>query len=108
MYSSSVPWKVLSSSLALGVITEGWSLAELPADTQDVRSFTFEVFFDSPFFSVPVVQVAITGFDIDQRDSARLTVRADGITESGFTVVISTWADTRIYATDLNWIAIGP
>ncbi len=108
MYSSAVPWKVLSSNASVSVLTEGWNLAEPSPDEEEIRSFCVEVFFDSPFLSVPVVQLGLTGFDIDQRDSARLTVKAGNITESGFQAVISTWASTRVYAASFNWLAIGP
>ncbi len=104
-----MPWKVLSSHVAVSVLTEGWSLAEADPDVEaDIRTFAVTVFFDSPFFSVPVVQLGLTGFDIDQRDSSRISVVADSITESGFQVLITTWAKTRVYAVELNWIAIGP
>ncbi len=109
MYSSSVPWKVLSSHVATSVLTEGWSLADIePAAEDDIRTFAVTVAFDSPFLSVPVVQLGLTGFDIDQRDSSRISIKADGITESGFQALITTWAKTRVYAVEFNWLAIGP
>lgn len=108
MYSSSVPWKVLSSHVAASVLTEGWNLATVDPDMEEIRTFSVEVFFDSPFLSVPVVQLGLTGFDIDQRDSSRISIKADGITESGFQALITTWANTRVYAVELNWFAIGP
>ncbi|MFN0080832.1 MAG: H-type lectin domain-containing protein [Prosthecobacter sp.] len=109
MYSSSVPWKVLSSHVAVSVLTAGWSLADIePAAEEDIRTFTVAVAFDSPFLSVPVVQLGLTGFDMDQRDSSRISIKADGITESGFLAFITTWANTRVYAVEFNWFAIGP
>lgn len=109
MYSSSVPWKVLSSHVAVSVLTEGWSLACFePAAEADIRTFTVAVAFDSPFFAVPVVQLGLTGFDMDQRDSSRISVKAESITESGFQASITTWANTRVYAVEFNWLAIGP
>jgi hypothetical protein len=108
MYSSSVPWKVLSSNVALSVLTEGWTLDQISPDEAEIRSFTVDVFFDSPFFSVPVVQLGLTGFDIDQRDSARLTLKTGLITESGFQAIITTWSNTRVYAAEFNWLAVGP
>ncbi|MBB5039374.1 hypothetical protein HNQ64_003646 [Prosthecobacter dejongeii] len=57
--------------------------------------------------TIPVVQLGITSFDIDQRDSARLTINVTQISEAGFTAVISTWASTRVYAAGFNWFAIG-
>ncbi len=108
MYSSSVPWKVLSSNVSVSVLSEGWNLADPSPDEEDIRSYTVEVIFDSPFLSVPVVQLGLMGFDIDQRDSSRLTIRAGYINESGFQAVISTWASSRVYAAAFNWLAIGP
>ncbi|HEY1053211.1 MAG TPA: H-type lectin domain-containing protein [Prosthecobacter sp.] len=109
MFSSAVPWKVLSSNVALNLLTEGWNLADPEAGAeQEIRTFSVRVLFDTPFAAVPVVQVGINGFDIDQRDSARLIVRAEGITEWGFQAVLTTWAGSRIYATEFNWLAIGP
>lgn len=107
MNFSSVPWKVISSTVTANVLTEGWNLASLDVEVEQTRTFTVEVAFDSPFVSVPVVQLGLTGFDLDQRDSARLAVKAENITETGFTAVISTWSDSRVYAVSFNWFAIG-
>ncbi|TDU73368.1 H-type lectin domain-containing protein [Prosthecobacter fusiformis] len=107
MYSTSVPWKVLSSQVSVSVLLEDWNLANNEPEADTLRSYVVQVVFDSPFLSVPVVHLGLTGFDIDQRDSARLTVKAESITESGFQAVISTWSNTRVYAAELNWLAIG-
>ena len=63
--------------------------------------------FATPFLAPPVVQLGLTGFDMDQRDSARLTVKAENITPSGFLATIATWADTRVFAVEFQWLAIG-
>ncbi len=107
MNSSSIPWKVLSSKIAVNVLSEGWGLSTPDEGEPQTRHFTVDIFFDSPFASPPVVQIGLTGFDIDQRDSARLSVSADQITEYGFQATISTWANTRVYAVELNWFALG-
>ncbi|OYW76187.1 MAG: hypothetical protein B7Z37_10180 [Verrucomicrobia bacterium 12-59-8] len=109
MYSSSVPWKVLSSNVSVNVLTEGWNLACPEAGAEEeIRMFSMYVAFDAPFLEVPVVQLGLSGFDIDQRDSARLIVKAESITEYGFQATLTTWAGTRVYAAEFNWIAIGP
>lgn len=100
-------WKVLSASLTASVLLEDWNLATLEPDTELTRSYKVAVVFDFPFETVPVVQIGLTGFDIDQRDSARLTITAESITESGFQAVITTWSSTRVYAATLNWLAVG-
>jgi hypothetical protein len=47
------------------------------------------------------------GFDIEQRDSRRITLKAEQVCEAGFQAVVSTWASTRVYAVEFNWLAIG-
>lgn len=103
------PWKTLSASLQIGVLTDGWNLAEPPADgAEDARVFRFTVFFSTPFDSAPVVQLGLTGFDIDQRDSNRLSVRVPEITPTGFVAEVATWRDTRVYSVEFSWLAVGP
>jgi hypothetical protein len=108
MYSSSVPWNILSANVGVSILTDGWNLADAAEfDPEDVRTFTIEVAFDSPFTAAPVVHLGLTGFDIDQRDASRITLKTAAITESGFQAVISTWSSTRVYAVDFSWVAIG-
>ncbi len=107
MHSATLPWKVLSSHAGVGILTEGWTLDTVCAETGDTRSFTTEIAFATPFDSIPVVQLGLTGFDLDQRDSARITLKAENITAGGFLAVISTWAATRVFAVEFNWLAIG-
>ncbi len=103
-----LPWKSLSASLKVGVLTEGWNLAEPLADgAEDDRVFRFAVFFDAPFGAPPVVHLGLTGFDIDQRDSNRLALRAVEITTAGFSAEICTWRDTRVYSIEFSWLALG-
>ncbi len=108
MHSSPIPWKVLASDIGVGVLTEGWTLDAADSHVDDVRCFTVDIVFASPFASVPVVQLGLTGFDLDERDSSRITLKAENITESGFQAVIASWAATRVYAVEFNWLAIGP
>lgn len=108
MNESIVPWKTASSVLCAGVNSEGWNLAEVPAGELDVpRTYTTDVSFSEPFYSVPVVHAGLTGFDIDQRDSARVSVAVTQVTESGFTLGVTTWRETRVYGIEASWLAIG-
>lgn len=100
-------WKVLSASVSASVLTEGWNLATLGADVEEIRRFSIPVVFDAPFQVPPVVQIGLTLFDIDQRDSGRLSVTAESITESGFEIVFTTWSSTRVYAASASWLAVG-
>ncbi len=109
MYASSVPWKVLSSNVSVNVLTEGWNLASPEAgDEEETRKFIVDVIFDTAFFAVPVVQLGLSGFDIDQRDSSRLILKAEYISEYGFQATLTTWSGSRVYAAEFNWLAIGP
>jgi len=103
-----LPWKSLSASVQVGVLTAGWNLAEAPVDwSEDARVFRFFVYFGSPFGAPPVVHLGLTGFDIDQRDSDRLSARATEINAAGFCAEIATWRDTRVYSVEFSWLALG-
>jgi hypothetical protein len=102
------PWKGLCSSIEVGVLTAGWNLAEPPADgSEGIRVFRFAVVFDTPFDTPPVVHLGLTGFDLDQRDSSRLKLRATEISATSFVAEIATWRDTRVYSVEFSWLALG-
>ncbi len=69
--------------------------------------FHFTIYFAAPFDSPPVVHLGLTGFDLDQRDSNRLILRATQITTTGFVAEISTWRETRVYSVAFSWLALG-
>lgn len=104
---SHTPWNILSSTVGVGILTEGWTLAEPVTEPDQARSYKVEVVFDTAFSATPVVQLGLTGFDLDQRESARISLKAGAITRFGFQATISTWSTTRVYAVEFNWLAIG-
>ncbi len=109
MHPVPIPWKVLSSAVGAGILTPGWNLAdevEKP-HADESRTFVVEIVFATPFDTTPVVQLGLTGFDMDQRDSGRVTLKPGLITPQGFTASITTWAATRLYAVEFHWLAIG-
>ncbi len=103
-----LPWKVLSSHVGVGILTEGWNLDACASEEEEVRFFTVEVVFASAFSDTPVVHLGLAGFDLDQRDSSRITLKAENITAQGFQAVIATWAASRVFSVEFNWLAIGP
>lgn len=107
MNSAPIPWNLLSATHGAGVLTPCWNLADPVVLPEESRFFVVDVVFASPFASAPVVHLGLTGFDVDQHESARLTVKVGQITESGFQAVISTWSTTRVYAVEFSWLAIG-
>lgn len=103
---------VLPLSFAAGAVRfddsqPGWALLERAPDGDGVRSFTGRVRFDRSFQAPPVVQIGITGFDIDNGDNARLNVNIRDVDVEGFAVELRTWWNSRLWSVDLNWIAIG-
>ena len=107
MNSSAVPWKVLSANVGVGILTEGWTLDVVYPETEEPRYFIMEVVFDAPFSTTPVVHLGLTGFDMDRRESSRVSLKAQHITPSGFQVVISTWETSRVFSVEFDWLAIG-
>ena len=102
-----IPRNVLSSALGVGILTPGWNLDVAGSDANEPRSFSVPVVFAAEFSSVPVVHLGLTGLDVDQRDSSRVTLSAENISPSGFLAVISTWAGSRVFSVEFNWLAIG-
>lgn len=107
MSTNLLPLTILSASVALGTETEDWTL-DAPAGEEDpIRSFAFEIAFATPFSAPPVVHLGLSGFDLDQCSSARITVTAELVSEFGFVARISTWRSSRVYSVEFNWLAIG-
>ena len=102
------PLKILSATASAGILTDGWNLATLTKDAESYRQFHLFVPFASPFSAPPVVQAGLTGFDIDQSTSARVSVSVTNISADGFEIVLTTWLDTLVYSTEVSWLAIGP
>lgn len=107
MRSDYVPWKILSGQVFVGSLTEGWNLNLAEHDANEERSFDFSVLFTASYLAVPVVQISLVGFDLDQRKSPRILLEATHITHEGFNARITTWRDTQIYSVSFNWLAIG-
>lgn len=107
MNNDYLPWNVLSANVAVGTDTENWNLDTPALEEDPVRSFTLDISFASPFKTPPVVHLGMTGFDIDQCSSARVTVVAEAVTTEGFLAKISTWRSSRVYSVEFNWLAVG-
>lgn len=101
------PMNFLAGSEVLGFRTEGWQLDAEPPHEGDRFHRTW-VPFSRPFRGVPLVHLGIAGFDIDNRDAARITASVADVGSEGFTIVLRTWFNTRIWRVDVNWLAIGP
>ena len=71
------------------------------------RTSTQLIDFPEGFKENPDVKVFLTGFDTDKGNNARLTISVDKISRDNFSIRYNTWADSKIYAAFVSWIAIG-
>ena len=103
-----VPLTMRSAQLEIGQSHPDWNLAEPDVESgAGPRIFRTHIDFDTDFANIPMVHVGISGFDIDNRDTARLALGTKNITRSGFDLTVTTWLDTRIYMIEVNWLALG-
>jgi hypothetical protein len=63
--------------------------------------------FSELFRRVPVVQVGISMWDVDNETPLRADVAAETITVDGFDLVFRTWGDTRVARVRVAWLAMG-
>ncbi len=84
--------------------TTGASLASGSGD----RQITVAVNFPKPFNVKPDVIVSITTIDAETKSNVRVNVKADGVSRDGFTVVVKTWADSKVHNIQGSWVAVAP
>jgi hypothetical protein len=101
------PFSFLAGTEVLGTATEGWNLDQLPVHGGPDRSARVLVTFAQPFNGVPLVHLGITGLDVCNKDAARVTVATANVTAQGFEIVVTTWLDSRLWRTQVSWLAIG-
>lgn len=92
---------IQSGTFILNTETEGYSLNKLTGD----RSVIKEITFDKPFDKKPKVVISVTSLDSDTKTNIRYRIEAISISRDGFTVKLSTWSDSKIFALNGNWIA---
>jgi hypothetical protein len=106
--SGLIPLKMCSAVVVLDQFHPGWTLAQVESrETAEPRRFEYYIQFDMPFTNVPLVHTSIAGFDIDNADTGRLSIRAEEISSTGFKLVIRTWLQSCVYAVEVNWLALG-
>lgn len=74
---------------------------------QDARSYREPVTFSGEFLTPPSVQVGMSMWDVSNMATARMDIRAENITETGFDLVFRTWGDSKVARVRANWRAIG-
>src|SRR6186713_2716368 len=106
MADAVLPLSFAAGAVRFGDSSPGWALLERTPGNGE-RSYAGRVQFERVFQAPPVVQIGITGFDIDNGANARLNVGIIAVDGEGFEVELRTWWNSRLWSVDLNWIAIG-
>lgn len=65
------------------------------------------VAFSEVFRAPPLVHVSISMWDTGGDTNQRADLRAEEITEKGFTLVFRTWGDSRVARIRADWMALG-
>ena len=65
------------------------------------------VSFPTTFIAKPMVHVALSMWDIDQKHNGRMDISAEMVTPEGFVIVFRTWGDTRVARVRADWLALG-
>lgn len=71
------------------------------------RECVVPIRFREGFREPPVVQVALSMWDLDQKTNARADISAEHISPVGFDIVFRTWGDTRVARVRASWTAFG-
>ncbi len=71
------------------------------------RHIDIPIRFVTPFKTTPLVQAGLSGIDSDQNANLRFNMEIRDLTESGFTLRMVTWDNTRIARASASWSAIG-
>ena len=74
MMDSMLPLSIAAGAVKFDESQPGWALLEPTDEASSIRACTGRVDFERGFVAPPVVQIGITGFDIDNGDNARLQV----------------------------------
>jgi hypothetical protein len=72
------------------------------------RQLTVAVSFPKGFKVKPEVMVSLTMIDAAGGVGTRVNVMAEGVSRDGFIAVVKTWADSKVYGVNGNWIAFAP
>jgi hypothetical protein len=93
--------QVESGTWTAGTNTSGYTLDK----NEGERSVLVEVTFDEPFDTKPDVVLGITTLDASSQMNVRYNVTTMSVSRDGFTIKITTWAETQIFYITGHWIA---
>lgn len=70
------------------------------------RSVTIEISFEKPFISKPQIFLTATQVDANKEANLRYNINAISISRDGFTIKVSTWANSKLFSISGYWLAI--
>jgi hypothetical protein len=94
---------IQSGSFRLNTKSADWSLDQGEGDRLLRREIKFPKLFKSP----PTVIVNLSGFDIENKHNARLTIHTEDITDEDFVLCVFTWGKSLVYGVNGTWYAYG-
>lgn len=71
------------------------------------RKISVEIEFSEPFLTAPAIHTGFSLWDMSNDSNTRVDLKTDNITETGFTIIFTTWGDTKVARMRANWMAIG-
>jgi len=69
------------------------------------RSMTIEVKFAKSFEKRPEMFLSVAQLDASSKTNVRYTIEAISVKRDGFTLLVKTWSDSKIYSISGSWIA---
>ena len=94
---------IQSGSFHFNKNSSDWSLDQGEGD----RLFRHEIKFPKPFKSSPQVIVNLSGFDIENKHNARISIHTEDITDEDFDLCVFTWQKGLVYGVNGTWFAYG-
>jgi len=73
-----------------------------------VRTMLVEVEYPKPFNKKPEVMVGVNLVDASNAQNLRYSVEVKSVSRDGFTLLVKTWSNTRIFEIGGGWIAVAP
>lgn len=100
---SQVQWKVPKSTNGTVQHTGPFN----PTSDKNVRAVIFPCSFGDRFTEPPHVMVSATWVDVSNGFNTRYKIAAIDVDAKGFNIRAETWNNTRFFAIEVSWVAVG-
>ena len=95
--------KIRSGRIGGSYSETDWTLEDPSGGVKTVRRHVD--FGDDDFSEGPCVVLGIVHLDTAYTQNVRVNATAENITNNGFDVVFTTWADSKTYGVQADWLA---